>query len=125
MKQMDRLNSASNIWEADPWDASDEVAELQLAGFKDRAAKTIAWTSMVGARQSVFGTDVRELGGFDVEFYATYDGEDMLLMRLTWHGFPDPPEWRLATRPSNRNDLSWATWGYFADLPERWQIPNT
>ncbi|RAX38593.1 hypothetical protein [Rhizobium tropici] len=124
MKQTDRMNSASNIWEADPCDASDKLADLQFAGFEDRAAKAINWASILDAGQSVFGTEIGDLRGSDVEFYATCDGEDMLLMRLMWHGFPDPPEWRLATRPSNRNDLPWASWGYFADLPERWRIPN-
>ena len=124
MKQMDRMNSTSNDWEADPWDAPDEVADLQFAGFQDRAVKIIIWTSIPDTGQSLFGIEVGKLRSSDVEFYATYDGEDMLLMRLIWHGFPDPPEWRLATRPSNRRDLPWASWGYFADLPERWRIPN-
>ena len=124
MKQMDRMNSASNDWEADPWDASDEVADVQLAGFRERTAKAIIWASIRDAGLSVFGTEVTKLRGADVEFYAVHDGEDMLLMRLDWHGFPDPPELRLATRPSNRADLSWSPWGYFADLPERWRMPN-
>jgi hypothetical protein len=125
MKQTDRMNSTSNDWEADPWDASDEVADLQFAGFQDRAAKTIAWALTFGAGHSVFGIEASDLRSFDVEFHATCDGEDMLLMRLIWHGFPDPPEWRLATRPSNRGTLSWVSWGYFADLPESWQIPES
>ncbi|MDK4716632.1 hypothetical protein [Rhizobium sp. CNPSo 4039] len=123
MKQADRMNSTSNDWEADPWDATDEVADLQFAGFQNRAAKAIAWASIFGADQSLFGMEASDLRSFDAEFYATCDGEDMLLMRLIWHGFPDPPEWRLATRPSNRGDLPWASWGYFADLPESWRIP--
>jgi len=66
MKQMDRMNSSANIWEADPWDASDEVADLKLAGFQDRAARSITWTSLLDAGQLVFGTEVGELRGFDV-----------------------------------------------------------
>ena len=124
MKQMDRMNSTSNEWEADPWDAPDKVADLQFAGFQDRAAKTITWASILDAGHSLFGSEASDLRSLDVEFYATCDGEDMLLMRLIWHGFPDPPEWRLATRPSNSGDLPWASWGYFADLPESWQIPD-
>jgi len=124
MNQLDRMNSTSNDWEADPWDAPDEVADLQLAGFQKRAAKTIIWASIFNADHSVFGIEASDLRSLDAEFYATCDGEDMLLMRLIWHEFPDPPEWRLATRPSNRDDLSWASWGYFTDLPESWQIPD-
>ncbi|OEC94133.1 MULTISPECIES: hypothetical protein [unclassified Rhizobium] len=124
MKQMDRMNSTSNEWEADPWDAPDKVADQQLTGFQDRATKTITWSSILDAGHSLFGIEARDLRSLDVEFYATCDGEDMLLMRLIWHGFPDPPEWRLATRPSNSGDLPWASWGYFANLPESWQIPD-
>lgn len=124
MKQSDRMNSASNTWEADPWDASDAVANSQLAGFQCRAEKHIAWSSIRHAVSPVFGTDREKLIGADVEFIATHDGEEMLLMRLAWHGFPDPPEWRLATRPCGQKEQPWSTWGYFADLPEAWSLPD-
>ncbi len=121
MSQAERMNSASNAWEADPWDASDEIADAQLAGFHERAAKPIDWTSIRKNDDSIFGIASAELSGADVEYYATHDGEEMLLMQLAWHGFPDPPEWRLVTRPSDRADL-WVSWGHFEDLPEKWKI---
>lgn len=123
MSQADRMNSASNAWEADPWDASDLIADAQLAGFRERAAKPVDWMSIRNADPSVFGVERDKLVAGDVEFYATQDGEDMLLMQLAWHGFPDPPEWRLATRPSASNG-SWVSWGYFDDLPDRWRLPS-
>jgi hypothetical protein len=122
MTQSERMNSASNAWEADPCDASDSIADEQLDGFNERAAETIDWTSVRSAGLSVFGIEKQKLIGADVEFYAMHHGEDMLLMQLAWHGFPDPPEWRLVTR-SNLGDGSWASWGYFANLPENWRLP--
>jgi hypothetical protein len=125
MNQSERMNSASNAWEADPWDAPDKIADVQFAGFQVRAAKPLAWASIRTFGPSVFGLDVQELIGGDVEFYTTHDGEDMLLMQLAWHGFPDPPEWRLVTRPCRDTDQSWTSWGYFADLPLAWNVPTS
>jgi hypothetical protein len=124
MSQADRMKSASNAWEADPWDASDEIADAQLAGFLERASKPICWASIRQAGSSVFGIEREKLTGCDVEYYATDDGEDLLLMQMAWHGFPDPPEWRLSSRPSG-SENSWQSWGYFADLPKSWRLePN-
>lgn len=125
MKQSDRMNSASNAWEADPWDASDAVANAQLAGFQDRAEKQIGWNAIRRTNSPVFGIEREKLIGADVEFYATHGGEEMRLMRLTYHGFPDPPEWRLASRPCDQPDQPWSSWGYFADLPVTWTLPDT
>lgn len=121
MSQAERMNSAINSWEADPWDASDALADAQLAGYRERVTKSIHWHSIRTARSSVFGVEREKLISADVEFFAAHDGEDMLLMRLAWHGFPDPPEWRLATRPSGSTG-PWETWGYFDALPERWRV---
>lgn len=125
MKQSDRMNSASNDWEPGPWDASDKTADVQLAGFKLRALKPIEWVSIRAAGQSVFEVEVQKLIGADVEFFATHDGEELLLMQQVWHGFPDPPEWRLASRSSEHFDRSWQSWGYFAHLPPAWRLPET
>ena len=122
MSQAERLSSASNVWEADPWDAPDLIADDQLAGFNERAAKSVEWAS-VRELGSVFGIENTTLIGADVAYYAIHDNEDMLLMQLAWHGFPDPPEWRLATRPSGSNG-AWASWGYFAELPRAWRLPS-
>lgn len=123
MSQAERINSAMNSWEADPWDASDEVADSQLAGFRERAVKPVEWHSLRAAGP-VFGIENTKLISADVEFFASHDGEEMLLMQLSWHGFPDPPEWRLATRPAG-SEGPWETWGYFEDLPECWRVPSS
>jgi hypothetical protein len=61
MTQAERMNSASNAWEADPWDASDEVANSQLKGFQERAAKTIGWTLLPAAARRCSGSKNRSL----------------------------------------------------------------
>jgi hypothetical protein len=122
--QGERMRSASNDWEADPWNATDEVADAQLAGFRKRAGKSITWFSIRDAGPSLFGIEIEKLHRADVKFHATQDGEDMILMQLDWHGYPDPPEWRLATRPSGMSDAPWDPWGFFADLPEKWIMPD-
>ena len=125
MKQRDRINSAMNDWEADPWDTSDELADAQLVGFALRSEKPIEWVSIRASREAILGIDKQRLLSADAEFYATHDGEEMLLMRLAWHGFPDPPEWRLATRLGDGAEINWSSWGYFADLPAAWKMPDT
>ncbi len=124
MSQAERMNSASNAWEADPWDASDVVAEAQLTGFRERAAKAIEWASMRNTGASVFSIEIEKLLGADVAFFATHDGEELLLMQSVWHGFPDPPEWRLATR-ANGSDDQWSSWGHFSEMPDNWQLPQS
>lgn len=125
MNQRNPNNSASNEWEADPWDASDALADIQLVGFKLRVAKPIAWSEIRTAGPSVFGVEVQKLIGADAEFYATHDGENMLLMQKAWHGFPDPPEWQLVSRPVDAVDQPWQSWGHFAHLPFSWLMPST
>ena len=123
MTQAERMNSALNEWEADPWDASDAIADCQLAGFRERAQQGIVWRAVGDVSQSLFGIERQELLLADVAYFATHDGEDMLLMQLIWHGFPDPPEWRLATRSEGSGD-PWRSWGYFATIPSAWQLPE-
>jgi hypothetical protein len=124
VSQAERISSATNTWEADPWDASEEIANAQLAGFTARAAMPVIWASVRSGAAAVFGIDKQKLVSADVEFFATHGDEDMLLMQSAWHGFPDPPEWRLATRPSEQVGHEWESWGYFADLPNAWNIPG-
>lgn len=93
MSQRERIDATSNGWEAVPWDASDEIANAQWRGFSERSAKPIRWASIQAAAYQA-----NQLFPDDVEFYAEHDGEHLLLIRLAWHGFPDSPEWGLASR---------------------------
>lgn len=123
MSQTERMNSTMNSWEANPWDASDAIADVQLAGFRERAAKLIDWYSVRTAGPTVFGIEITKLVSADVEFFATHDGEELLLVQLSWHGFPDPPEWGLASRYCGSSG-PWQTWGYFDVLPDSWHVPS-
>lgn len=121
MSQTEHTDFDSHAWEADPWDVAEAVAKAQSAGFCERAVKPIIWTPIRMAGFSAFGIESAKLIAADVEFIATHDGEDLLLMQLAWHGFPDPPEWRLSSRPCGSTG-PWQTWGYFGALPKTWQL---
>jgi hypothetical protein len=121
------MNSAGNFWEADPWDASDAIADQQLAGFKERSNLPLEWAKLSAMQlidAKLFGMELGWHSELDVEFCAVFNGEDFVLMQQLWHGFPDPPEWRLASRPSGQPDLPWESWGYFADPPKAWLFPR-
>jgi hypothetical protein len=118
-------NPVSSIfWEPDPWSAEKEVVDFQRAGFLQRAESPIVWEPLNDARSDVFNIDRGTLMRADVVSFATYAEDDLLLMQLIWHGFPDPPEWRLLTRPKGQADGKWQPWGYFADLPPLWTVPG-
>jgi hypothetical protein len=72
----------------------------------------------------IFGHDREWFSTYDIAFVSTADGEDLVLVRRASYGFPDPPEWGLASRPSERHDLNWSNWGSFPDLPARWVLDD-
>ncbi|MDP1736183.1 MAG: hypothetical protein Q8L23_01950 [Caulobacter sp.] len=110
-------------WEPIPWTLSGEHADAQEREFHLRAGKAILW-SPVPLRAfpsgGLLGQDRSWFVANDVAFVATVDGEDLVLIDNTWFGFPDPPRWGLATRPADRFDLPWRSWGHFPDLPQAW-----
>ena len=126
MRQSDRMNSAANDWEATPWDVSDDVADAQLAGYRERSAKPIQWLAVrsIAPNEKLFGFEKQWFSSRDVEYFAEHDGEQLILIPLAWHGFPDPPEWGLASRAMGGGTASWNEWGYFAHLPTRWSVPQ-
>lgn len=122
-----RRDDASPEWEPMPWDLAGEAADEQEAGFHRRAITPISWQPVPYQsfpKEGVFGHRKDWFAEHEVEFYASLDGEDLLLIRNPWHGFPDPPEWGLASRPSGRNDLRWVGWGHFPELPNAWALPS-
>jgi hypothetical protein len=125
VNQAQRMNSAGNAWEADPWNASDSIADHQLAGFEERSNLPLKWvklSAMLHQDGKLFGMESEWHAELDIEFCSVHNDEDLVLMQLIWHGFPDPPEWRLASRPSGQYDSPWESWGYFADLPKAWEF---
>jgi hypothetical protein len=120
----DKVNPA---WEPIPWDAKGLIVEEQKAGFYLRSLKLIAWTKVDWnsfPECVIFGHDRDWFIRHDVAYVATFDNEDLILIRNTWFGFPDPPEWGLATRSAGDSAASWMMWGHFPVLPSIWEVPD-
>jgi|SRR6185312_7555274 hypothetical protein len=110
-------------WEPVPWDLKGEAADEQEREFHQRATKAIAWTKFDPINfpaTGIFGMTREWFLSNDIEFYASFDHEDLVLTQNTFHGFPDPPEWGLASRPSGDRKGQWTRWGYFANFPAAW-----
>ncbi|WP_375197458.1 hypothetical protein [Sphingobium sp.] len=120
------MNSAANDWEAAPWDASDEIADAQLKGYRERSDKPIHWQAVgtIPPNGKLFGLNKQWHISRDVEYFAEHEGEQLLLIQLAWHGFPDPPEWGLVSRVVGSEAAPWSEWGYFVNLPACWSLPQ-
>lgn len=112
-------------WEPIPWGLNSDAADEQERGFHRRALQPITWDAVPYKSfpsDGIFGHHRDWFSEHEIDFYASFDGEDLVLIRNPWHGFPDPPEWGLASRPSGRTDLKWAVWGHFPNLPAAWSV---
>jgi hypothetical protein len=110
-----RRDEVSPEWEPIPWGLNAAEADTQEQGFHLRALKLIVW-KLAPFQQfpadGLFGQDRDWFISNDITFYATFDGEDLILIQNRWHGFPDPPEWGLASRPQAATDVKWSLWGH-------------
>lgn len=114
-------------WEPVPWTLRGSEADEQERGFHQRATKTIIWRGVSlheFPAAGIFGESRDWFSRNEINFIATLDGEDLVLIQEAWFGFPDPPEWGLATRPTGQHDKSWQAWGHFSRLPARWIVPG-
>jgi hypothetical protein len=112
-------------WEPIPWDATGPQVDEQERGFYQRALKPLVWTKVDWKNfpeSGIFGRDRHWFVSHDIEYVTTFDGEDLILIRNTWFGFPDPPEWGLASRLAGNAEASWRMWGRFPDLTAAWQV---
>ena len=73
--------------------------------------------------EGLFGLTADQLRSAEAVCHATVQDEHWVLTQLLWHGFPDPPEWGLWTRPRNASGQPWTSWGQFAHLPPAWRLP--
>lgn len=115
-------------WEPIPWDAEGPEVDEQDRGFRERARKPLVWTKLDWnnfPHGGIFGRDRGWFVGHDIEYVTTFDGEDLILIRNPWSGFPDPPEWGLASRPAGDMEAAWQMWGHFPDLPAAWQLSES
>jgi hypothetical protein len=113
-------------WEPMPWGLGEAEADQQEIGFHARALKPILWIPAPWKsfpKSGIFGHERDWFVSNDIAFYSTFDDEDLILIRNTWHSFPDPPEWGLASRPEGKAGTVWAMWGHFPELPRAWQVP--
>jgi hypothetical protein len=114
-------------WEPVPWNAKGPQVDAQERGFHERALKPLVWTKVEWKdfpENGIFGRNRDWFSQNDIEYVTTFDGEDLILIRNTWYGFPDPPEWGLASRPAGNADTPWEMWGHFPHLPTSWLVPD-
>ncbi|MGC4003285.1 MAG: hypothetical protein QM811_09180 [Pirellulales bacterium] len=114
-------------WEPIPWDAKGVQVERQKTGFQQRAMKPLVWLKVDlndFPNNGILGYDRDWFSGNEVEFVTTYDHEDLILIQHAWFGFPDPPEWGLASRPAANIEARWEMWGHFPQLPSGWSFPG-
>lgn len=122
-----RRDEVDGEWEPVFWGTSGNAADELEQGFHERAMKPIAWTAIPFKNfpiEGIFGLSKDPLTEIDAAYFAVLDGEELLLIDNTWFGWPDPPRWGLASRPSDRHDLLWKHWGHFPDLPAEWNVPS-
>ena len=113
-------------WEPAPWPMDPDAAAKQELGFHARAQIAIDWQPIPWdpfPEDGLLGHTREWFSSADVSFYAVHDGEDLILIDNVWSGFPDPPRWGLATRPSGHEHKSWTRWGHFRDIPQAWRVP--
>lgn len=114
-------------WEPIPWNARGPQVDEQEKGFHERALKPLVWNKVDWKNfpeGAIFGRDRDWFVSHDIEFVTTFDDEDLILVRHTWFGFPDPPEWALGSRPAENTQARWTMWGHFPDLPSAWNVPQ-
>ncbi len=114
-------------WEPGPKPFDAEISYARACGFQARMVRPIAWQAVPWFEfppEGIFGEDKAWLLYSDIEFFATFEGEDLFLIRHTVSGFPDPPEFELLSRPAGQHGEAWQRWGQFADLPEAWAVPT-
>ncbi|HEX2837383.1 MAG TPA: hypothetical protein VHN77_04560 [Phycisphaerales bacterium] len=114
-------------WEPIPWNATGPEAGAQSQGFLVRAGKPLVWMK-VDLQQfpadGIFGQGRDWFVRHDIAYVTTFEDEDFVLIQNTWFGFPDPPEWGLASRPTGNSDAKWSMWGHFPHVPKAWSLPD-
>lgn len=114
-------------WEPIPWDAKGPQVDEQERGFHARSLKPIGWTKIDWTnfpQEGILGRDRDWFSSNDIAYVATFDGEELFLIQRVWFGFPDPPEWALASRPAGNHHVKWAMWGSVPNLPVAWTVPD-
>jgi hypothetical protein len=114
-------------WEPIPWNAEGPQVDEQERGFHQRALKPLVWTKVDWKNfpeEGILGQNRDWFISLDIAYVTTFDDEDLILIANTYFGWPDPPRWGLASRPSGKAEARWVPWGCFPDLPTAWSVPD-
>jgi hypothetical protein len=120
-------DSLNPEWEPAPWNVPEDTAAEQESGFHERATAAIVWKQVPFNNfpiEGVFGRPREWFMTHGIAYFASDAGEDLVLIQNLWHGWPDPLEWGLASRPSGSADAEWTRWGHFDHLPACWSLPE-
>jgi hypothetical protein len=122
-----RRDEVAPEWEPIPWNAHGPQVDEQEKGFHERALKPLVWKKVDWKKfreSGIFSRDRDWFVSHDIAFVTTFGDEDLILIRNTWFGFPDPPEWGLGSRSAGNARARWTMWGHFAHLPSAWSLPQ-
>ncbi len=114
-------------WEPIPWNAKGPFVDEQEREFYRRAIKPLVWKKIPWQdfpEDGIFGQNREWFVEHEIEYVTSFDDEELVLIRGVWFGFPDPPEWGLASRRAGNPAASWEMWGHFPNLPSAWNVPD-
>lgn len=74
-----------------------------------------------GPPSALLGNDFDWANKTGTGFVAHHGDETLYLIDRDWFGWPDPPQWSLASY-DRRQDRHYV-WGDFAECPPAWRLP--
>ncbi|WP_448661314.1 hypothetical protein ACG3SL_11740 [Sphingomonas sp. CJ20] len=95
------------------------------SGFDARAGWPLDWRRAGSAEWPTghaLGRDHEWARRTGTGFVAEFDDETLFLIDRDWFGWPDPPQWSLASHDRARD--KWQLWGSFDDVPSAWKLPH-
>lgn len=94
-------------------------------GYRERASWPLTWRR-AGLTDwpaiSALGDDHDWARKTGTGFVAEFGNETLFLIDRDWFGWPDPPQWGLASFDAAKGE--WNLWGNFSDLPHAWTVPD-
>ncbi|MGI4733483.1 MAG: hypothetical protein ACRYFW_17320 [Janthinobacterium lividum] len=112
-------------WEPIPWKLSFLRSRWIKRAFRERTQLALDWRPAVEADwppEEVLSDDLDWVRKTGTGFVADRGNERLFLFNRDWFGWPDPPEWGLAS--VGNFDGKWHLWGSFDTLPETWKVPE-
>ncbi len=94
-------------------------------GFRERAKWPLIWQHAEAENwpaMQALGDDHDWARKTGAGFVAEQGKERLFLIDRDWFGWPDPPQWGLASVDTVTE--TWNLWGNFSDLPAAWTVPD-